>query len=161
MQNVTARTGNPALREGLTFGIGLGVVETILSIIDQYARLGLIMTLIELIVAVVAFWLAGSRASRQTGSVGTGAVAGLLTGLISAIITFAISMIFVVLQADSLRQAAQNAANQTHLSVQYTNGMVIGGAVVGYVILAVLLLAIGAAVGAIAGAVSRNRTATV
>ncbi len=79
MQNVFARVRNPALRQGLIFGIMLGVILLAISFIitNFYITLALIF---------LAAFLAGRRASQETGRMATGAFAGLWTGFIGIFI---------------------------------------------------------------------------
>ncbi len=109
MQSNTTRTGNPAFRQGLLFGILLGIFSIVFNVILSLARLstlfigtlmlvytgsGLLISLVGFIVAILAYLVAGMRATQQTGRVGTGALAGLWTGLIGAVITWAYALVF-------------------------------------------------------------------
>ena len=109
MQTNATRTGNPAFRQGLLFGLLLGIFSIVFNVILSLARLsplfigaiettftgiGLLISIVGLIVAILAYLLAGMRASQQTGRVGTGALAGLWTGLISAVITWLYAFVY-------------------------------------------------------------------
>jgi hypothetical protein len=109
MQTNTTRTGNPAFRQGLLFGILLGLFSIVFNVILSLARLstlfngaiqitftgiGYLISIVGLIVAILAYLIAGRRASQQTGRVGTGALAGLWTGLIGAVITWGYAFVF-------------------------------------------------------------------
>jgi hypothetical protein len=109
MQTNYTRTGNPAIRQGLLFGILLGIFSIVFNVILSLARLstlfigaimlvnngsGLLISIVGFIVAILAYLVAGLRATQQTGRVGTGALAGLWTGLIGAVITWVYALVF-------------------------------------------------------------------
>ncbi|HEV2583446.1 MAG TPA: hypothetical protein VGT44_21480 [Ktedonobacteraceae bacterium] len=61
----------------------------------------------------------------QTGKLGTGILAGFVAGLTSTIISSLVSLILTLPNLDALRQNLQQAANQQHVSITYTNSLVI------------------------------------
>jgi len=116
MQTPFTRPGNPAFRQGLLFGILLGLFSIVLNVILSLAGLstlfigaieftftgiGNLISIGDLIVAILAYLLAGRRASQQTGQVGTGALAGLWTGLIGAVITWMYAFVFYATKGPS------------------------------------------------------------
>jgi hypothetical protein len=109
MQTNSTRSGNPAFMQGLLFGILLGIFTIIYNVILSLAGLstlfigaimlvytgsGLLISIVGFIVAILAYLVAGMRATQQTGRVGTGALAGLWTALIGAVITWAYALLF-------------------------------------------------------------------
>ncbi len=80
----TARQGGAAFiwTWGAIFGIMLGVIQIIISLLS----LGALGTIIDMLIWLVGFFLIGLFAARQTGRVGTGALVGLVTGLIGGLI---------------------------------------------------------------------------
>ena len=109
MQTNATRTRNPAFRQGLLFGILLGIFYIVFNVILSIAKLstlfigaivlentgsGLLISLVALIVAILAYLSAGRRASQQTGRVGTGVLAGLWTALIGAVIKWVYALVF-------------------------------------------------------------------
>lgn len=100
MQENITHTRKPAFRQGLMFGIPLGIFFVVCAVILDLTQRGVVSsTLIltgigALIVAILGCLLAGVRASRQTGRIGTGALAGLWAGLISSVITGASNVVF-------------------------------------------------------------------
>src|SRR5438270_6278364 len=97
MQKQFTRTGNPAFRQGLLFGLLLGLFSIVLNVLlslaglstwfigaieSTFTGIGTFMSIVGLIVAILAYLFAGRRASQHTDQVGTGALAGLWTGLI-------------------------------------------------------------------------------
>ena len=111
MQTNSTRSGNPAFRQGLLFGILLGIFTIVYNVILSLAGLstlfigaimlvytgsGILSSIVGFIVAMLAYLVAGIRATRQTGRMGTGALAGLWTALIGAVITWVYALLFYV-----------------------------------------------------------------
>ena len=109
MQTNSTPTGNPAFRQGLLFGILLGIFTIIYNAILSLAGLstlfigaimlvytgsGFLISMVGFIVAILAYVVAGMRATKQTGRVGTAALAGLWTALIGAVITWVYALLF-------------------------------------------------------------------
>src|SRR5579859_6773853 len=115
------RAGNPALQNGLLFGIILGVLEVALSL--TLGTIGFVICLV-LYLGMVGF--AGYRASARTGKVSTGLVAGLLVGLFSSIIGSLGLLIYTLPNVDTLRQLLQQQANTLNqgISINYTTNVV-------------------------------------
>src|SRR5947209_2898520 len=119
MQSV-ARSGSPALRQGLIFGVILAVVQIGFGLLSNAIGLGLLGTIVVLILYLVFGIIAGQRASIRTGRVGTGVLAGFLAGLIGSIIYSVFSVILTLANIDSIRQSAQQIADQNKLGITYT-----------------------------------------
>ena len=86
MQGSASRPGHPALREGLVFGVILGIITLSADPLRNFVVsdiLGNILAVMLLIVTIASYLLAGIRASQRTGRVRTGVLAGLIVGLIS------------------------------------------------------------------------------
>jgi len=116
MQRQFTRIGNPAFRQGLLFGILLGLFSIVLNVIlslaglstlfigaleTTFTAIGNLINIVGLIVAILAYLFAGRRASQHTGQVGTGALAGLWTGLIGAVITCMYAFVFYATKGPS------------------------------------------------------------
>jgi hypothetical protein len=151
---VQTRSGNPALQNGLLFGVILGAIEVVFSLI-----LGNVGFLICLIFYLGIIGFAGYRASARTGKVSTGLVAGLLVGLFSSIIGSLGLFIYILPNIDTLRQQLQQNATTLNQGfvINYTNNVVIGLVVLLLVILILgsSLLALG--IGAIGGAIGKGK----
>jgi hypothetical protein len=95
--------------QGLLFGILLGILTIVYNVILSLAGLstlfigaimlvytgsGLLISIVGFIVAILAYLVAGMRATQQTGRVGTGALAGLWSALIGAVITWVYALLF-------------------------------------------------------------------
>ena len=151
---VQTRSGNPALQNGLLFGVILGVIEVVFSL-----TVGNVGFLISLIFYLGIIGFAGYRASARTGKVSTGLVAGLLAGLFSSIIGSLGLFLYLLPNLDTLRQQLQQNATTFNqgVSINYTNNVVIGLVVLLLVIMILgsSLLALG--IGAIGGAIGKGK----
>ena len=91
MQGSALRQGHPALREGLFFGMILGVFEIVSGLLQNLAGLHSLNTffsVVFLVLTIALILLAGIRASQKTGRVSTGALAGLIVELVSSVFVF-------------------------------------------------------------------------
>ena len=164
-RTIIERRGSQALKYGLLFGILLGAFQIVLTFLTNYLNLGsfaLYITIAGFVLALIAYLLAGIRASQETGMMGTGAFAGLWTGVVSAIIGFAGAFLLAYLNLNTLRHqaaaAAQAAASQTHQVIPATSDQLLlsAAAITGLSGLVVSIL-LGLIVGAIGGAIGRRR----
>lgn len=81
MQGMRSRPGHPALREGLVFGIILGIYGFVASLLQNFVflhSLDTVFAVMYFIITITLTLLAGVRASQKTGRVRTGALAGLI-----------------------------------------------------------------------------------
>ena len=151
---IQTRTRNPALQNGLLFGIILGALEVVFSL-----TLGNVGFLICLVIYLGLVGFAGYRASARTGKVSTGLVAGLFVGLFSSIIGSLGLFFYTLPNIDTLRQLLQqqaNTFNQQGLAINYTNNVVIGLLVLLLVILIVASSVLALGIGAIGGAIGKG-----
>src|SRR5260370_6407223 len=153
MQTQT-RSGNPALQNGLLFGLILGLIEAVLSFL-----LGSVGFLVSLIIYLGLVGFAGYRASARTGRVGTGLLAGFLAGLFSSVIASAVLLIVLLTHIDSLRQQLQQNANTFNQGyvINYTNNVVAGLIVLFLVIVILASSALALGIGAIRGAIGKRK----
>jgi hypothetical protein len=152
MQN----SGNPAMREGLTFGVVLGVifvVQRILTLTTSVSFTGFIV----LILAIGAYVWAGIRASGETGKVSTGLLAGLWTGLFSSLIDLVGSLILAAAFIGRMRATIEAALRQAGSPLHVTTGMVILFTVVGLVFGTIGGVLFGLGFGALGGAIGKGR----
>lgn len=150
MQNLLARVGNPALRQGLIFGIILGVILLALSFIIN----DLIITFALILLAA---FIAGMRASQETGRLATGTLAGLWTGLIGIFIPSIISVVFVLFNIEAYRKSLQTAADKQHVNITYTNSQLFTSLAINFLFLIVLGILPGVIGGAVGGNFGRRR----
>jgi len=104
-RTIVERSGSPAFKYGLLFGILLGAFQVVLTLLTNYLNLGsfaLFITIAGVVLALVVYLLAGIRASQETGRVGTGAFAGLWAGVVSAIIAFLGALLLAYVNLNTL-----------------------------------------------------------
>jgi len=150
-------TVSPAFRYGIRFGILLGLVQIVVSLLTTYNTVGpwaSTLGLVGVVVAALIYLLAGLLAARRTGRVGTGSFAGLWTGVIGSLIGFLGALIITYVNIDRLRQqaeaAAHAAAGQVHQAVPaVTNQAALLAGVLGILFSLVLGLLLGALGGLI------------
>ena len=157
----------PAVQQGLIFGIIIGIVFAINSILGYFVNLGPgsgAISFALFLIGLVLYALAGYRTSVQTGRASSGTIAGLLTGAIGGVIGLVVNMIIVFATVDRLRQASQAAADQLRKQspqqfpvVHYTNGTVIFSILLLAIGLLALAIGLGAGFGAIGGVIGRRR----
>jgi hypothetical protein len=151
MQNVLARVRNPALRQGLIFGIILGIILLGLSLV------GFNNFTITLLLCLLAAFIAGRRASQETGRMTTGTLAGLWAGLIGTFIPSIILMVLFLINIDAYRKGAQTNADQQHIHITYTNSLLIEGLLINFLLLLALGVLLGVVGGAVGGSFGRRR----
>jgi len=151
MQNALARVRNPALRQGLIFGIVLGIILLAVSFI------GLNNLTFTLILCLLAAFIAGLRASQETGRMTTATLAGLWTGLIGTFIPSIILTLLFLINIDTYRKNAQTIANQQHLHITYTNSLLLEGLLINFLLLLLVGILFGACGGAVGGILGRRR----
>lgn len=89
MANIFARIRRPSLRQGLMWGLILGVVEIVYGFAISYVTQADVQALLSnviLVLFLVFGFIAAQRAARETGKLSTGVMAGLWTGLVGAIL---------------------------------------------------------------------------
>jgi hypothetical protein len=115
--------------------------------------LGVLLGVLTFLGALAAYFLAGMQATKETGTVGMGAIAGLWVGVIYGLINVILTPI--------VASIAFNANIGGHALNAITGGNA-GGLVVGAVILTniggwILAIGFGAGAGAIGGLVAKNQ----
>jgi hypothetical protein len=153
-------TGRPALREGAIFGVSLGVLSLIVSLISGFlgaTGVGAILGIVVFVLFLGASLFAGIRASAKTGKVSTGLLAGLFVGLFASIISGIGGIIYDIFNLNTLMGQANKALQQTGSGIRYTTGSFLAVTVGGVVLVIVVYLLIGLAIGAIGGAIGRGR----
>jgi hypothetical protein len=157
MQNIFSRISNPALRQGLIFGLIFGVAQIALG---YFVSLGLFI-LLALYFVVALF--AGRRASKQTGSLKMGVLAGFWTGLFSNLVTVIFTLFFLFTQTNlvvsNVKTAARQAGQPTNTINAITAGSVIESELILILIGLVVAVLFGLAGGALGGLMGRNRAA--
>lgn len=152
----SARRGGAAFiwRWGAICGVVLGVIQIIISLL----LLGSLKTILDVVVWLLAFFVIGLLAARQTGRVGTGALVGLVAGLIGGLIV----VIFVIIQIATNGPQITQALNQAGVSPGTLNTSDVVGIVIALLVTVALELGLGAGSGTLGGLVGRRlaRSAT-
>ncbi len=156
-----ARRGGAAFiwKWGAISGVVLGVIQIIISLFP----LGSLNTILDVLVWLIAFFVLGLFAARQTGRVRTGALVGLVAGLIGALIGRVLSVIIQIATngqqiTQALNQAAQSSGS---ISPGELNTIAVVGIVIGLIVTVALELGLGAGIGALGGLVGRRQAPPV
>src|SRR5579883_2078903 len=158
------QSGNPAVRNGLIFGVIIAAV-TILDDIIQWVTgsynatvqaannpgtttsingASTLLGCLVFLIALALCFIAGMNTARATGRVGSGAIAGLVAGLVGALIGGIIGLIIVaVVVAPGIHVQTTNG-----VSVQ---AILIGGAIFAIVLGLIIDGGLGAGLGALVG----------
>ena len=149
-----ARSGNPALHNGLLFGMILGIVEIVLYLL--FGTLGLILSLL-LYLFIVGY--AGYRTSTNTGKASTGGVAGVLVGLLSSVIASIPLLLYILSNIDAFRVQVQQqmAGNSMYQGVTVTNTLVMASVLLFLVVLVAGATLLGLGVGSIGGVIGKRQ----
>src|ERR1700680_898340 len=154
------RIKNPALRNGLIFGVILTLVVIVFTLVSPYLLqlLGQVTSYIGLAILIILVVLAGQRASKLTGKISTGALAAFIAGIFSSLLTSILFFVLVYVNINYYVQQAQLYANTQKPILHVTPDLVIQSelqqAVVSLICYAVLAL-----IGGLAGAYMGSRRA--
>jgi hypothetical protein len=110
ISEIFARIRRPSLRYGLIFGLILGVVQIAYGYASSYitqAGAQSILSLIGLALFLVFGFLAGQRAARETGKLGTGVIAGVWTGVIGSLVFDLVQIVGTLVSLSSIVAAQQ------------------------------------------------------
>jgi hypothetical protein len=153
-KEMQARSGNPALHNGLLFGMILGIVEIVLYFL--FGTLGLILSLL-LFLFLVGY--AGYRASTCTGKVSTGGVAGVLVGLLSSVIASIPLLLYILTNSDAIRVQVQRqiAGNSMYQGVTVTNTLMLASVILFLLVLVAGATLLGLGIGSIGGVLGKRQ----
>ena len=149
-----------ALRIGLLFGVVLGVVMIVFGPIEQSVKgVGAVLSIVGIIVALVAYFFAGFRASSQSGKISTGLLAGMWTGIISSVLNGIASVIVSIPNLPEATAAANKIIvdSGTQTDFRYTDTTTLLVTIGGVILVSILGSAIALGVGAIGGAAGKGR----
>ena len=149
MQGSASRPSHPALREGLVFGVTLGIIASTGNLLQNFVGSDMLRNIIGvmlLIVLIALNLLAGVRASQRTGRVGTGALAGLIMELISFLFGAILTLTKIFVFDTPLHHLFSQATSE--LDQQF---------IMVYSISFFMVLLLGAVFGAIGGLLGRKR----
>jgi hypothetical protein len=149
-----------ALRIGLLFGIILGVVMIAFGVVEQAAKgVGAALSIVGIIVALVAYFFAGFRASGQSGKISTGLLAGMWTGIISSVLNGIASVIVAIPNLPEATAAANKAIvdSGAQTDIRYNETTILLATIGIVVLFSILGSAVALGVGAIGGAAGKGR----
>jgi hypothetical protein len=149
--------GKLALREGVLYGIGIVVINVIISYIASLAKLPI--GWLTFIIALAGLFVVGIMAAQKTARVATGTLAGLWAGFVGGLGLGIWVLIAVFALGQSALQQGINMATtqQSSLNASQMQSIVVGGLIFAAVLYAVGGLGIGAGIGALGGLVGRSR----
>jgi hypothetical protein len=113
--------------------------------------------MLNFILSLVLFLLAGICAARQTGRVSTGTMAGTFAGTIGGMISLGIDLLIASFRIDSLRQSIQEAADALNQGFHYTNTMAFASIVFIAVFGLLLAVGLGTGFGALGGLIGKRQ----
>jgi hypothetical protein len=159
-------SGRTIFREGLIFGVSLGIVHIGLSLLNQsfpQPGVALLVLLLDVLIWLGVFFWAGARGAKQTGSVGTGSLTGLVTAVFAGIIALIYMIVNVWIFASfSGQQPVSDSSDRVSLAVASNlAGTILLGVIIGGIILWLLGLGTGAGVGALGGLLGRSQSTVV
>jgi hypothetical protein len=163
---VRQTSGHPILANGIIYGVLILVVSLatnalslagvrLTNTVTALAISGAIF-LIEIVIEIVLFLLAGRGASARTGTVGAGALAGVLAAAIAGVVGAVITIIQVIIDPAAIRDAVIPANPQVSASL-LTDQVIIATAIVSAILGLLFLLGVGAGAGALGGLLGRGR----
>ncbi len=157
-KEMQARSGNPALHNGLLFGMLLGIFEVVLYLL--FGTLGLMISLL-LFLFLVGY--AGYRASASTGKVSTGGVAGVLVGLLSSVTASIPLLLSILSNRDAIRVQVQQqiAGNSMYQGVTVTNALVLASVILFLVVVVAGATLLGLAVGSLGGVLGKRQASSL
>src|SRR5689334_14997660 len=117
MQTAPARgrLANPALRQGLIFGVILGILQVIYSFVANFVNLGSISTVIVFGLYLVLPLVAALRSTPQTGRLTTGLLTGLLAGFLGSFINALVAFVSALINIDAVVQSTIAAAKSQNV----------------------------------------------
>ncbi len=147
------RSSNPALHNGLLFGVLLGIVE-----IGLYLLFGTLGLTISLLLFLFIVGYAGYRASTSTGKVSTGGMAGVLAGLLSSVIASLPLLLYMLSNSDAIRVQVQQqiAGNSMYQGITVTNALVMVSVILFLAVVVAGATLLGLGVGSIGGVIGKG-----
>jgi len=166
MQHIPAvkSTGAIAFQKGVIFAGIFVVLQVITLLLNNFLAIGAfgaIVNILSLLLSIVLFLVEGSQSARLTGRASTGAMAGTFTGIMGGVVSLIADLLITALNVDTLRQSAQEAANELQVHFHYTVSTVFAGSIIIAVLGLLFAIGLGAAVGALGGLMGRKRAASL
>jgi hypothetical protein len=112
MANIFRRIRRPSLRQGVIFGLIVGVIEIVVGFASAFLQQDTVQSLLSTLLLAGYLgggYLAGERAARETGKLGSGVLAGLwagfIGGIVASLVPFALTLIYLPTEVAGLQQA--------------------------------------------------------
>lgn len=131
--------GNGALRSGLLVGLILAVFAGLITALYDLGILPSAVQCAEFLVALAAFFVAGMLASRATGHVASGLLAGLIASVFAAVVILGANIVMALVSPEKFA----TAFGWHNLTSSQLVGAVIGQSLVGLLLWAVFGLLLG------------------
>src|SRR5215469_4947625 len=164
-RNNMQTSGNPALRWGLICGGATGLLAAISGIVQlaqlasgesalrlQAAGFSLLFTCVFFLVDLALFFVAGMMTARQTGTVGTGTMAGLIAGLGVGIV----GAVFAVISVVAAKPGTYTAGFPTGTGPQLSQSFIVTASILSSIIRVLLFAGLGAGLGALGALAGRD-----
>jgi hypothetical protein len=153
--------GRIIFREGLIFGVLLGIVHIALFLLDGLLAQSGLSTLGFLLIVLLwlgAFFWAGARGAKQTGRVGVGSLTGLVTAVFAGVIALIVLIVISMSSAGPISQYLTDFYSKRGMNVTITPTSVLGIFALCGSILWLLGIGMGAAMGALGGLLGRSQS---
>lgn len=151
---VVPHAGRTALTYGMSLGIGLGILQSVLIFVLGHAfyfSLSAFLIPLSLLLWVVGLLLVGVFAAKRFGKVSTGTLAGLWAGLFGGIITGIAT--FVSLMSSLVY-------NYDYYSGIHYASVTVAAYLTGIIFLILLMLGVGTGLGALGGLIGQSFSGT-
>jgi hypothetical protein len=153
------------VRQGLLFGVVLGLVDSLRTLIEGPTGLTApapgALGLVAFLIVAAGFVYLGARIGSAVGRIGASALSGLIAGLVVWGFYVIAALAVALPNQDTLRRQLQAAADQAHVRIQYSTSGALGAVVFALVLAIFLGAGVGAALGALGGVVGRRSRGAV
>lgn len=163
-----ASSNRAAIRWGIIFGVIIGVIGIISSVILRAAFGGVLssgsqqdivnasggilaLTCVPCLLYLVLLFVSGIFPARETGNVGQGAIGGLIAGVVGEIISGVVGLIIDAISPLHISPAANGG------SAISTAGFGAAAGIVGIIVGIIILGALGAGLGALGGLIGKGQ----
>jgi hypothetical protein len=165
--SITPQGGKIALRYGLIFGLMQTIIASIMLLIMAFTdplgeSLALLLGVgaLVFIIGLVAYFVAGTLAAKQTGKVSTGTISGLWTGTFYGVLACIVNItLFLSISLPKRLVYYDTTGASTTLnttSSTFKAGLEIGG--IGFAIFGLFFaIGVGAGIGALGGLLGRSQ----